>query len=58
MVVRIDQALCSGCGLCVDLCPEVFGWGSDGKAVVQKQESSTANLEEIVDQCPTEAIDI
>ena len=50
MSIKVDQALCSGCGLCVELCPEVFSWGSEGKAVVKKQESA--------DQCPMEAIEI
>jgi len=58
MGVVVDQALCSGCGVCVDLCPEVFSWGSDGKAVAVKHESETCNLEEIADQCPMEAINI
>jgi ferredoxin len=54
----VDQALCSGCGLCMELCPEVFGMGPEGKATVLKQECETCNLEEISDQCPTDAIDI
>ena len=58
MVVKVDQALCSGCGICIDACPDIFGWGSDGKAVVQKQESDSSSLEEVAGQCPTEAIDI
>ncbi|MBU0502726.1 MAG: ferredoxin [Candidatus Margulisbacteria bacterium] len=58
MAVKVDQALCSGCGICVDLCPDVFAWGSDGKAVAVKQESGNCNLEEIAGQCPTEAIDL
>lgn len=58
MVVTVDQALCSGCGLCIELCPDVFAWGSDGKAIAMKAESDTCNIEEIADQCPTEAIDV
>lgn len=58
MEITIDQALCTGCGVCVDLCPEVFAWGADGKAIVMKHESETANLEEIADQCPAEAINV
>ncbi|MBI5399605.1 ferredoxin [Candidatus Saganbacteria bacterium] len=58
MMVSVDQALCSGCGLCMELCPEVFGWGAEGRATVLKQESETCNLEEISDQCPTEAINV
>ncbi|NQT30190.1 MAG: ferredoxin [Candidatus Saganbacteria bacterium] len=58
MVLTIDQALCSGCGVCIELCPEVFGQGADGRAIVKKQESETCNIEEISDQCPMEAIDV
>ena len=58
MAVVVDQALCSGCGLCIELCPDVFSWGSDGRAIVLKQESETCNIEEIADQCPTEAINV
>ena len=58
MVVSVDRALCSGCGLCIELCSEVFGWDSEGKAVVIKTESETCDLEEISAQCPMEAIDV
>lgn len=58
MTVSVDKALCSGCGLCVDLCAEVFALDSDGKAMAIKQESETCNIEEIADQCPAEAINI
>ena len=58
MAIRVDQALCTGCGICVDACPEVFAWGADGKAVAVKQESESCDIEEIADQCPMEAIDL
>ena len=58
MSVAVDQALCSGCGVCIDLCPEVFAWGSDGKAITMKNESKTCSLEDVADQCPMEAIDV
>ncbi len=35
-MVVVDQALCSGCGICIELCPEVFIWGPDGKAMAFK----------------------
>jgi ferredoxin len=57
-MIVIDQALCSGCGLCIELCPEVFALSEDGKAIVAKQECGSCSLEDIVDQCPMEAIDI
>jgi len=58
MVVIVDQSLCSGCGICIETCPEVFATTADGKAQVIKQESTTCNLEEVADLCPTEAIEI
>ena len=58
MVVSVDQALCSGCGVCIEMCPEVFAWGSEGKVVAVKQQSETTNIEDVADQCPMEAIDI
>lgn len=57
-MVAVDQALCSGCGVCIDLCPEVFTWGSEGKAEVVKDTCESCNVEEIADQCPAEAINI
>ena len=57
-MVKIDQSLCTGCGICVDACPEVFAWGADEKAVAIKQNHEGSSLEEIADQCPAEAIEI
>jgi ferredoxin len=58
MVVSVDQALCSGCGLCIELCPEVFTWGSDGKAQAIKGYCEFHNVEDVADQCPMEAINV
>ncbi len=57
-MVVVDQALCTGCGLCLELCPEIFIWGPDGKAVVIKNYCEIHSTEEIAAQCPTEAIDV
>ncbi len=55
--VEVDQALCTGCGLCVDSCPEVFELGADGLARVKSSEGcDTCNLEEVAGNCPTNAI--
>lgn len=58
MSVIVDQSLCSGCGICVDACPQVFSFNADGKAEVIKQTCENCTLEEIADQCPVEAIEV
>ncbi|OGC09564.1 hypothetical protein A3J90_04805 [candidate division WOR-1 bacterium RIFOXYC2_FULL_37_10] len=58
MAVKVDQSLCIGCGICVDACPEVFSFDSEGKAIVIKQACETCSLEEIEDMCPVEAIEV
>jgi len=58
MTVVIDQALCIGCGICVDACSEVFAFNAEGKAEVIKEACESCNLEEIGDQCPVNAIEI
>ena len=59
MKVRVDPALCNGCGPCVDICPEIFELDQDGIAVV-KIDHIPADLEEAcqeaADSCPTETI--
>lgn len=60
MKVKVNESLCTGCGLCVDICPEVFEMGEDVSVV--KEENVPADLEEKVkeaaESCPVEAIEI
>jgi ferredoxin len=54
----IDEDLCTGCGTCEDICPEVFEIGSDGLAhVVKDADCEVAECcEEAIEECPVEAI--
>jgi ferredoxin len=53
----IDSETCSGCGLCPELCPEVFAMGEDEKArVVGQEKCDTCDCQNAVDSCPVQAI--
>jgi ferredoxin len=58
MTVVVDQALCIGCGICIDACNDVFAFNAEGKAEVLKESSENCNLEEVADQCPVDAIEV
>lgn len=57
MAIKVDQDLCTGCGLCEQLCPDVFELGDDGYAHVTKgADENLPCVDEAVDQCPVGAI--
>ncbi len=58
MKVKVDPDECTGCALCVDICPEVFKMLGD-LAVVKQDEVSSGTEEscmQAVEDCPVEAI--
>jgi ferredoxin len=60
MKATVDKDLCLGCGLCADLCPEVFQMEED-KAVTKVDEVPAGAEDACRDaalQCPVEAIKI
>jgi ferredoxin len=57
----VDYDLCTGCGTCVELCPEVFELRDDEKAyVIAEDKCDTCDCQcdcqEAADTCPSEAI--
>jgi len=60
MKVAIDESLCSGCGLCADICPEVFELGDEVARVINANPG--ADLEDKVREaessCPSGAISL
>jgi len=60
MKVTIDKDTCTGCGLCVDTCPEVFEV-EDSVAIVKIAEvpvNVAKTCQEAADNCPVECIKI
>ena len=57
MAVAVDKDLCVGCGLCTQVCSDVFEMTADGKAdLIEGADLSAACVQDAVDQCPVAAI--
>ena len=53
----VDPHLCIACGICVDLCPEVFQMDEEYAVVNEDVDYSHMDCcEEAAQACPTEAI--
>ena len=55
--VTVNAETCVGCGLCEQLCPEVFKI-EDSIAKTITSECSQHDLADIASQCPVEAITV
>ncbi|VVB82280.1 Ferredoxin [uncultured archaeon] len=53
--IKIDTEKCIGCGLCFNICPQVFAMGKDGKAFVKAQKDISC-VKEALESCPVSAI--
>jgi ferredoxin len=60
MDVKIDEELCTGCGLCEETCPDIFKMDEDKDvaAVIKTDydEYDEECIQEAVESCPSEAI--
>ncbi len=57
----VDKDTCIGCGICPDVCPEIFKMDDDGKAVAGKEEIPEDIIDNALDaesQCPVDAIQV
>jgi ferredoxin len=57
--VRIDEDLCVGDAICVDIAPDVFEMGDDDLAHVKPGKENTGDnrkVQQAVDECPASAI--
>ena len=61
MKAFVDKDACIGCGLCADICPEVFKMDDDGTSTAIDTEipdDAKDAAREAAEQCPVEAITI
>jgi len=59
MEVKVLADECTACGICEDVCPEVFEMGDDDIAVVKVNpvpEEYQDSVREAADECASEAI--
>ena len=53
----VDHELCIGCGVCAELCPEVFEIRDEKSCVIGPEKCNTCDCEEAAASCPVEAIE-
>ncbi len=60
MKAAVDADVCTGCGLCPDICPEVFEMDDNTAAVIAAEIPAEAedSCREAMESCPVEAISI
>ena len=61
MKAIVDEDACIGCGLCAEVCPEVFEMGDDDIAKVIADPvppDKEDDARDAAEQCPVEAIAI
>ena len=60
MKAKINRDGCISCGLCTEICPEVFEMADDGLAKVRKEPTAASadKAHEAAESCPVQVIEI
>ena len=61
MKANVDQNKCISCGMCIDICPEVFKYNDDNISTAITDlipKECESSVKEAFEACPVEAITI
>ena len=61
MKVKVNQETCIGCGMCIDMCPEVFEYNESGLSSPKSEDIEESLKDLLIDAqqaCPVDAIEI
>lgn len=59
VTVTVDEDICIGCGVCVEVCEDVFELNENGKSKVKKDADLDCEcVHDAADQCPVSAIEV
>ena len=58
MIPAIDIGLCSECGGCIEIAPEIFRFNDNGGyfEVIERDQYSTVDVDEAIKNCPEDCI--